>query len=539
MKINKKFFIMALAGLSLVGCADLDTTPLGDIVTSDQKEDAVTANPERVSASVNAIPAMFNVYNTAGRSSVWHCDFGYPALMLFADQRGMDFVSENIGYNWFSEPIEMSDDWDIDSRSNQLTWQILYNQIATANAVISVVDRDTQLGAEADPTLQYYLAQALVVRSFDYFMLAQRYQQTYVGHESLPCVPLLVEGNLEQVAMDGGCVRSTVKEVYDQILTDLADAIYMLENTTVKRADRRFVDAAVAYGLRARVRLVTNDWAGARDDAQAAIDKTDAKPASISDVSKPTFKDMNEGNWMWAIYISEEDRVVTSGIVNWPSHMGSLNYGYASVGAWRYISKKLYNAIPATDIRKGWWLDGSAKSANLSAEQQAYVDEKGIPAYAQVKFAPYKEELYTSTNANDIPLMRVEEMYLILAEATAMAGDAAKGASTLQTFVQTYRDPSYTLTAASATDVQEAAWNQRRIELWGEGLSYFDILRLKKGVDRRGAGFGEDYVFNIPAEDPVLIFLIPQVETEANKLIDGDKDQNPMPTQPSPVPDED
>lgn len=33
---------------------------------------------------------------------------------------------------------------------------------------------------------------------------------------------------------------------------------------------------------------------------------------------------------MWGIIISETDRVVTSGIVNWISHMGSFNYGYAN-----------------------------------------------------------------------------------------------------------------------------------------------------------------------------------------------------------------
>ena len=35
--------------------------------------------------------------------------------------------------------------------------------------------------------------------------------------------------------------------------------------------------------------------------------------------------------------------------------MGSLNYGYASVGGWRRISPKLYSEIPASDVRK----DGS------------------------------------------------------------------------------------------------------------------------------------------------------------------------------------
>jgi len=35
------------------------------------------------------------------------------------------FVSEDIGYNWFSYPITMTGDWDINGTSNVMTWEIL------------------------------------------------------------------------------------------------------------------------------------------------------------------------------------------------------------------------------------------------------------------------------------------------------------------------------------------------------------------------------------------------------------------------------
>ena len=44
-------------------------------------------------------------------------------------------------------------------------------------------------------------------------------------------------------------------------------------------------------------------------------------------------------------------------------------------------------------------------------------------------------------------------------------------------------------------------------------------MRLKKGVDRRGAGFADHLVFNIPAGDKILIYPIPQAEMERNPLI--------------------
>ena len=62
-----------------------------------------------------------------------------------------------------------------------------------------------------------------------------------------------------------------------------------------------------------------------------------------------------------------------------------------------------------------------------------------------MKFGPYNNVVGQSTNANDIPLMRIEEMYLIKAEAEAMGGNPSAGKSTLNDFVKTYRDPEYTL----------------------------------------------------------------------------------------------
>ena len=324
------------------------------------------------------------------------------------------------------------------------------------------------------------------------------------------------------------------------IMTDLSDAITMLESAKeqdVTSSDKRYVSAAVAHGLRARVELVMNLWAEAAADAKAAIDGFEGAPLSIEAAAKPGFKDIEETNWMWGIKIAETDRVVTTGICNFPSHMGSLNYGYASVGAWRRISEKLYAGISKTDARKGWWLDENMKSKNLTKAQQKYVKNKEIPAYTQVKFAPYKDELGTSTNANDIPLMRIEEMYLIQAEATAMAGDAANGKTLLTDFVKTYRDPSYTTKAASAEEVQLAVWNQRRIELWGEGFSMGDVMRLKKpvvrylGLDDAVTNFPAAWCFNIPAEDDILLNVIPQDEINGNEAI-NDSDQNPSRSTP-------
>ncbi|MCD8291520.1 MAG: RagB/SusD family nutrient uptake outer membrane protein [Prevotella sp.] len=537
MKTFSKIFIASLCGVMFVSCNDLNTEPYGSTITSAQKEEVAAANPDIIEASVNGVMTMFSVYlnGISTSSSTYHNDYGYPSVMLMTDSRGRDLVSQNTGYNWYSNQVRYTDQASTYIMPTYV-WNTMYNQIYTANGVLSTISPDNE--DPTDETLMYYYAQALAVRAFDYFILAQIYQYNYVGHESSACVPLVLDTNSDELANEGGGDRATVQEVYDQILSDLDRAVNLLESTSVTRPSGRegkaFVSAAVAHGLRARVYLTMHNYSAAVTDAQYAIDNSGATPYSMAEVSVPTFVTSADNSWMWAVNIEETDDVVESGIINFPSHMGSLNYGYASVGAWRAGSEIMIDHIPDTDVRKGWWLDDDGNSPNLNAEQAAYIASAGVDLHTQVKFGPYNDEIYTSNNANDIPLMRIEEMYLILAEAQAMSGNPAAGAQTLQNFVSTYRDPAYTCTATTAENVQKAVLFQRRVELWGEGFSWFDLMRLNKGVDRRGAGFAAAYVFNISASDPIMILQIPNAEIQANSNI---SQQNPAGTEPNAVED--
>lgn len=507
-----------MASMSLVGCNDLDTKPLSDHVTTEEKADAIANMPSLASAGVVGISSTYNQYQAVYSN---HIDFGWPSVLLFMDSMGPDLVGLNTGYNWFST----AGSYNLGNNNNymnNLSWYYAYKVIRASNDVLANIDSET-----TDPDLQLYASQGYANRAYMYFNLAQVFQYTYKGHESLPCVPIITEENADQVASEG-CERSTVQEVYDQALADINKAIEFLSgcgygvSRIADTGTKRFVSLGVAYGIRARINLVMNNWQAAADDAAKAIQASGATPYSIAEASVPAFATSEDHNWMWCVFVQENDRVVTSGIINFPSHMGSLNYGYAQVGAWRKVNKTLYANIPDTDCRKGWFLDENGQSKNLNEAQVAYCAQYGVPPYAQVKFAPYQGVLSTSTNANDVPLMRVEEMYLIQAEATAMAGNTAEGKNLLENFVKTYRNPSYTCTATDASGIQEEVWTQRRIELYGEGFCYFDLLRLNKGLDRRGGGYSSDWVYNIAA--PLKPFLIPNNEMEANTKIGVNND---------------
>lgn len=543
-----KFNIIALLLLSslvFVSCEDLNTYPEGDTVTSNQKEEVIGSDPSKAQAGVNAIFARFSLYEpnySAFGSVSRHNDFGYPSVMLFTDTNGEDVVSDDNGYNWTGNSLDYADRATT-SYESQMVWNDMYAIIYTANNVVSTIDSTSTLSS-----IQFYRAQGLAARAFSYLVLAQLYQFNYADHKSSPCVPLITNKNSADAAVNGA-KRATVEAIYAQILSDLNKAIDLLttaENAGFARNDRRYISLAVAYGLRARVNLTMNNWSAAASDAANAIEKSDATPTSIAEASKPAFSNAKENNWMWGIITAETDETVTSGIVNWMSHMGSMNYGYANYSGGKQINEALYNSISTTDVRKGWWLDADGLSPILKgygagtssyADAQAMITDYGYSPYTQVKFAPYKGVLETSVNANDIPLMRIEEMYLIKAEAQAMSGSPSDGKTTLVDFVSTYRDPSYTFSGSSAIEVQNEVFRQRRIELWGEGLNWYDVMRLNKDIDRRGGGYpNATMVFNIPAGSPILLWRLPEKEINANKALSS-SDNNPAAPVPTPVAD--
>lgn len=535
MKATYKIPVAGILSMFMVtACNDLDTEIYGGYASTEQKQELTEQYPEKLVFAVAGISSTATRFGSIDETGNDQTDFGMPSLMLVLDSRGMDCSGINSGFNWYQAANGMTDCTPT-SDNSAYAWYYPYQIIKSANTLLQTTG-DTSDNVET----MYFIAQAKAQRAAAYLHLAQTFQFTYIGHENAPCVPIVTEKNMDEVATAGGNPRASVAEVYAQIMADLNDAVDYLSRTPITADDiltsktKQCVSLATAYGLRARSNLLMGKWQEAANDAQSAIGAFEGRPLSISEASHPILSSMDEVCVMWAFPINENDDCVLTGICNWPSFMGSLCYGYATLTpSKRFVNRALFNAIPDTDVRKGWFLDAQGKSANLSASEQAFANARLLP-YTQVKFAPYQGILGVSTNACDIIRMRIEEMYLIKAEAQAMGGAPAVGAQTLTDFVKTYRDPSYVCTASTADDVRDAVWFQRRVELWGEGLSYFDIMRLKKPIDRRGGGWPETWVYNIAPESPIMLLPIPNDEIQANSKISASQN-NPSASQPQPV----
>jgi len=523
--INKYLSVLLVAALSFTACQDwLNAVPEGATKTADQKADAAGANPSAASADIAAIYAQF-IQLYAGLGDLGysrHNDFGYAAICLLTEAQGMDFVGPNIGYNWFG-----FSDWNSirenafqgDGRSVYIIWNEYYKMIHACNNVIELVD------PKAPGAMKYALSQALAVRAFCYLQLAQLYQFTY-SEATLdkPCVPIVKDRMTgEEQATNP---RASVKDVFALIKSDLDYACDSLDGYV--RVDNGSVDQAVAFGLRARANLVMKNWAAAAADADQALKLSGATPLSIAEANEPGFADAAAHNVLWGNIIVETNDIVQTGIVNWPSHVSIFfTDGYTSVGATRHIASALYEEIPATDVRKGWWLNEDLESPLLNASIYSLQKEdiQGNPdnVYVNLKFGTGDR---TATGdgaaAADWIIMRAEEMWLIKAEGLAKSG--GDGASVLTQFVKTYRDPAFAITR----DIEDEIWYQRRIELWGEGFAWGDIMRLEKDIVRStSTNWPEAWVQDVKAGRNILLLRIPQSEIEANKGI-SDADNNPV-----------
>lgn len=141
-------------------------------------------------------------------------------------------------------------------------WNNLYKQIYVSNDVVDGV-MDSRNGTDAEK--KSIFAEALVQRAFAYLSLVNQYAPIYdpATAESKEGVPLLLTPGLFQ-----DLKRAKLKAVYDQIVKDVNDAIEALPETPGFNTKP---SKAAAYALLARTYLITRDFEKAADNAGKAL----------------------------------------------------------------------------------------------------------------------------------------------------------------------------------------------------------------------------------------------------------------------------
>lgn len=505
MKNNKYTSVLAIASMVALGaCSDIDDiVPEGDTMLETQLKATTSIIPGRADATFSGMYTKLGDPLSFGRfTSERPDDFGFVMMAFSNDLEAADIVGQDNNYNWFSTCSELTTR-NADYASPYIRYRGVYDEVARANDVIKAYGEIT---AETSAEIKYKVAQAYAVRAFCYLNIAPYFQFNYKTSSDKPCVPLVTETTTDFTNNP----RATVKEIYDQIVSDLDFAIANLEGYT--RPDKSKIDRQVAYGLRARANLDMGKYAEAASDA--AVAAQGYTPASIAEVSTPSFYNITDHNWLWGydmtMDVAKAFPYATSS--SWIRSFSANGYS-AGTGTYFCINNLLYNKIPESDVRKGWWVNtdlysplldnltfGQLKGQQIATEQIDDVKLIFLP-YTNVKFGMYT--IGGTTNEEDWPFMRVEEMLLIQAEGLIKSGQTAAGVQVLNDFVRTYRDPQYNA-EATGRKIEDEVWFQRRVELWGEGFSNSDTRRLGKPLVRfhgSDSNWPQAFRFNMTADD--------------------------------------
>ena len=518
----KKIYTTIAAAALIVSCAYFDELqPQGGTLLADQVETANEYAPSRGDAAFNGmytkLGAPVSVFGggTDGRPD----DFGFIMIAFSGDLEAADVVTANSGYNWFSSCGALTSR-NGDYANPYIRYAAPYNEIAAANEIISTYPSDSD-----DPVILQKLAQARAIRAFSYLNLVPYFQFRYETSADLPCVPMVTEKTTNFTENP----RASLRQIYDLILDDLGWAIDNLNGFV--RTDKSRIDRQVAYGLRARAHLYMGRWEEAADDA--ALAAKGYTPASIEEVSRPSFYSIDEHNWIWG-YDMTADVALTNTYATSSSWLRSFSGDGYSAGTQVYscINNLLYDKIPDTDVRKGWWVNAGLESPLLAAISWNGVSGNEISTLeienVKLPFLPYTNVKFGmntiggTNNDDDWPFMRVEEMILIRAEGLIRSGSPAEGKRILEDFVRTYRDPAYSADASGRT-LEDEIWFQRRVELWGEGFSNPDTRRLGKPLvrfhDAATSNFPAAFRFNMKADDGWWLMRFSTAETNTNLAI--------------------
>ena len=552
MKNRLYIFALVLLGVSVLATSCIqEEFPYGSSATKDQIEDSSFAADGMIAA---APASMITNYIGIGE----HYDFGYPGILASLDRS----IGEVFPSNAYSGGNQYYDRFQVfmyhiglgpsNTLASSFLWYNYYQFIKSANDLILVCGNSEALAQQRGV--------AKAFRALFYLDLARLYDPLYAVSEEKPryaeglkaveglTVPIVDENITEEIAQNNPRVTRDV--MFRFIMSDLDDAEANLKDYTPSA--KNVPSLAVVYGLKARTYL----WLGGFDEqyeglltgnaaykkaaeyARKAITASGCTPLTESQWVDPKtgFNKVNNA-WMWAMMQSSD--TVLNNLLSWAAHQcceAEWGYGAMTQPAMRRAS---YERMSDTDFRKRL-VYGPEKTyadfrdiTNIPESRWTVFSEekKGARTYAHFKFRTNNGELtsYTTGNVVDIPLMRVEEMYFIEAEATAHY-DEATARDLISSFMTSYRDPRYTIPASG--DLVEEIIFQKRCELWGEGILFYDFKRLDMGIhnayDGTNTPAGAD--FESKGRCPGWNFCIPLAEVQQNKALKGLNNPDPSST---------
>ena len=532
-KINI-LFLIAASLLMFNSCID-ETFPEGSLATSEQ----IGASASALEASLNGIPSQMTQGYYVYDDQVHETDMSYPQFMIAQTEMLGDMypLGSNTGYDWYRNYNTFNGAFGENSYFSYLPFFTLYKLIKSANDVIAAVDIED----ESLPTsIRGAAGIAYANRAFNYYMATVFFEPveniyTDVSKVKGLTVPIVTEATTGDDAKNNP--RASRQEMIEFILSDLDKAEELMEDYTPK--SKLFPSVAVVYGIKAKVYLWDEQYDKAAEFARKAIDTFNGSPITEEqwDNELTGFNTVNQA-WMWYATYSAENMRNLANFTGWMSSEADWSYSPLSKPG---IDRSLYDKIAETDFRKRTFLHPDKLdyyNYKTVRDEDFIID---APAYLSIKFRCREGnwETYSIGGVSDIPIMRIEEMYFIEAEAAGVANGVGAGVDKLNSFMKSYRQPDYNYSTGDLRSFQIEVLTQMRIEFWGEGNAFPSAKRIKPDIIQNYEGTnapGDIFKINMKGIKPNWNLVIPIDEMEANSALTGLNNPDPTGTVTGPTP---
>jgi len=339
-------------------------------------------------------------------------------------------------YTWREDPYE--------EKSQDPDWNSRYKYIYIYNLVLADID-NAPIGNSIVADRARVKGEAMAQRAMDYFILVNEYAPHYsTSTLDDPGVPMPLKGDL-QVQLS----RSTVGEVYDQILSDLlaAEALLADAPAIIKEANFRPGIASVK-ALLGTVYLYMGDWAKA--------DKYTSEALALYDF----VYDFNEFDH---VVPGEPWSSLTTRELYYCTDTKSVTWGRRHL-QWFYDPAPLYHpdlvALYNKDTDRRWYL-----FSGTNTWYDYYTST--LPNYVFIRD-------YAATNAG----MGVPRLMLANAEAKVRNDDGEGAIEVLNKLaVYRYTTRGTTFTYTNDADALQEIKDERRRELCFTGINFIDQKR--------------------------------------------------------------
>lgn len=351
------------------------------------------------------------------------------------------------------------------------------------------------------PDRDRFIGEAKLLRAYFYFNLVR----TFGG------VPKIDNVLQSEVDIETASTRASAADIYAYIESDLNDAITKLP-VNVAAAENGRVTRGAAQALLAKVSLYQKKWAQAKAMADAVI--ASGQYSLLTDYSK-IWREAGEfsSESIWevnAIGTTPNKGIEGYFVVQAPRGDNGLGWGFNTP------TQDLVNAYEPGDVRK---------AATIMFAGQTLWDGFVVSPLAsnpRYNYKSYVSKTKESFNGDDwnsnknLRILRYGEVLLIKAEAENELGNIGPAQSALNQIRNRAGLPN--TTAATQTDLRNAIYKERRVEMAFEHDRMFDLRRTgRAGVVLRA--HGKPYV-----DGKHDLFPIPQHEID---LSNGKLMQNP------------